>query len=320
MSGVVRLYRYKSLLDSRRSVSAEELMSTLEISRATLKRDIAKLRDQLNVPIAFDRELGGYALEKGQGGSELPGLWFSQEELLALITVQQLLGQLEPSLLGAKLKPLQTRLEKLMEKSGLASADVAKRIRIVNAGKRKLIVKSFEAIAAATLARKRLKLWHLNRQNGITTEREVSPQRLVHYRDNWYLDAWCHLRDDVRNFSIDAVSRVEVMDTAAKEVASKRIDDTLGAGYGIFGGAPTDWAKLRFTPERARWVAGETWHPMQESHFEEDGSYVLSFPYSDDRELLGDIMRFGADVQVISPQNLKSKVQKAFLVSAGKYV
>ena len=235
MSEVVRIYRYKSLLDSRRSVSAEELMSTLEISRATLKRDIAKLRDQLNVPIVFDRDLGGYALEKGQGGSELPGLWFSQEELLALITVQQLMGQLEPSLLGAKLKPLQTRLERLMENSGLASADVAKRIRIVNAGKRTLVVKSFEAIAAATMARKRLKLWHLNRQNGITTEREVSPQRLVHYRDNWYLDAWCHLRDDVRSFSIDAVSRVEVMEENAKEVASKRIDDTLGAAHRLTG-------------------------------------------------------------------------------------
>ena len=320
MSEVVRIYRYKSLLDSRRSVSAEELMSTLEISRATLKRDIAKLRDQLNVPIVFDRDLGGYALEKGRGGSELPGLWFSQEELLALITVQQLLGQLEPSLLGAKLKPLQTRLERLMEKSGLASADVAKRIRIVNAGKRTLVVKSFEAIAAATMARKRLKLWHLNRQNGITTEREVSPQRLVHYRDNWYLDAWCHLRDDVRSFSIDAVRRVQVMDADAKEVASKRIDDTLGAGYGIFSGAPTDWAKLRFTPERARWVAGESWHPMQECHFDEDGSYVLSFPYSDDRELLGDIMRYGADVQVLSPSSLKSKVQKKFLEAAAKYV
>lgn len=320
MSEVVRLYRYKSLLQSRRFVSADELMNVLEISRATLKRDIAKLRDQLNVPIVFDRALGGYTLEKGHSGSEMPGLWFSEEELLALITVQQLLGQLEPSLLGAKLKPLQSRLEHLMEKSGLASADVAKRIRIVNAGKRKLIAKSFEAIAAATMARKRLKLWHLNRQSGITTEREVSPQRLVHYRDNWYLDAWCHLRDDVRSFSIDAVSRVEVMDTGAKEVASNRIDDAVAAGYGIFGGAPTDWAKLRFTPERARWVAGEVWHPMQESHFEDDGSYVLSFPYSDDRELLGDILRHASEVRVLAPLTLRSKVQMSLLESAKKYV
>ncbi len=50
MSEVVRLYQYKSLLVGRRAMSAEDLMARLEISRATLKRDIAKLRDQLHVP------------------------------------------------------------------------------------------------------------------------------------------------------------------------------------------------------------------------------------------------------------------------------
>jgi predicted DNA-binding transcriptional regulator YafY len=320
MSEVVRLYRYKSLLSNRTAVSADDLMTALEVSRATLRRDISKLRDQLHVPIEFNRELGGYQIAKGHTDNELPGLWFSQEEILSLVTIQHLLEQLEPGLLGAKLKPLQTRLNQLMDKHGLASQDVAQRIRLVHAGKRKVVAKSFELVAAATFAAKRLKIWHFNRQNGITSEREVSPQRLVHYRDNWYLDAWCHLRDDVRSFSIDAITKLEVMDADAKEVTTKAIDQALGNSYGIFNGAALGWAKLKFTPERARWVAGETWHPMQESSFEADGSYVLSFPYSDDRELIGDIMRFGADVQVLAPPTLRSKVQKSFLEAAAKYV
>lgn len=320
MSEVVRLYRYKSLLSNRTAVSADDLMAALEVSRATLKRDIAKLRDQLHVPITYNRELGGYQLEPNQAESELPGLWFNQEEILSLVTIQQLLEQLEPGLLGTKLQPLQKRLTQLMDKHGLASQDVAKRIRIVHAGKRQVVAKSFELVAAATMAGKRLKIWHFNRQNGITTEREVSPQRLVHYRDNWYLDAWCHLRDDVRNFSIDAITQLEVLETNAKLVTAKAIDQALGNSYGIFNGAAQGWAKLRFTPERARWVAGETWHPMQESAFEEDGSYVLSFPYADDRELIGDIMRYGADVQVLAPPGLISKVQRAFLAAVGRYL
>jgi predicted DNA-binding transcriptional regulator YafY len=295
-------------------------MAAQEVSRATLKRDIAKLRDQLHVPIEFNRELGGYTLDPNHANSELPGLWFSQGEILALVTIQQLLEQLQPGLLGTKLRPLQERLTQLMDKHGLAGEDVAKRIRIVHAGKRTVIAKSFEVVAAATMARKRLKIWHFNRQNGITTERDVSPQRLVHYRDNWYLDAWCHLRDDVRSFSIDAISRLEVQEAAAKEVAAKNIDQAVGTGYGIFNGAAQAWAKLKFTPERARWVAGETWHPMQESAFDADGSYLLSFPYSDDRELIGDIMRFGADVQVLAPPALRAKVQRSFLEAAAKYV
>ena len=92
----------------------------------------------------------------------------------------------------------------------------------------------------------------LSRQNGKTTDREVLPQRLVHYRDNWYLDAWCHLRDDVRSFSIDAIQRVSILDTAAKEVSAKTIDQSVCEGYGIFGGSPKGWSKLQFTLERSR--------------------------------------------------------------------
>ncbi len=320
MSEVARLYRYRCLLVSLRVVSAARMIEELEISPATFKRDLAKLRDQLHVPIVFDRELGGYRLEPGHADSELPGLWFSQDEILALVTIQQMLTQLEPGLLGEKLKPLQDRLAELMEKYGLSSKDIAKRIRIVHAGKRRVKAKEFETVAAATMARKRLKISHYNRQTGKTVEREVSPQRLVHYRDNWYLDAWCHLRDDLRNFSIDAIAKLEVLDTSAKEVSTRGIDEALGAGYGIFGGTPSDWAVLKFTKERARWVERETWHSLQESHTESDGSYVLSVPYSDDREIVGDIMRFGADVQVLQPASLRGKVHRGLLDAAIRYV
>ena len=53
---------------------------------------------------------------------------------------------------------------------------------------------------------------------------------------------------------------------------------------------------------------------------EPDGSYLLKVPYSDDRELLGDILRFGADVQVLEPKELRSKVQKTLLEAVGRYV
>ena len=320
MSEVLRLYKYKSLLSARRATTAEDLMAALEVSRATLKRDIAKLRDQLHVPIEYNRDLGGYTLDRGHTDTELPGLWFSQDELLALITIQQLLEQLEPGLLGAKLKPLKERLTLLMQKHGLSDQDVAKRIRIVSAGKRVVAAQSFEAVAAATLARKRLKITHFGRQNGQTTERHISPQRLVHYRDNWYLDAWCHLRNDLRSFSIDAIAQLQVLDEAAKEVPDHALSTFTGAGYGIFAGPPQAWATLKFTPQRARWVAGETWHPQQQSHTEADGSHVLTFPYTDDRELVGDILRYGPDVLVVGPVELRRKAQKLLLAGVGRYV
>ncbi|TWO68653.1 WYL domain-containing protein [Caenimonas sedimenti] len=79
-------------------------------------------------------------------------------------------------------------------------------------------------------------------------------------------------------------------------------------------------AVLKFSAERARWVRREQWHPQQEGRDEADGGYVLSVPYSDDRELLGDVLRFGEDVEVVGPGELRTtRVQRALLASAARY-
>lgn len=323
MSEVVRLYRYKALFSGRRALSIEDLMARLETSRATVKRDIAKLRDQLHVPIRFDRDRGGYVIDEGPGhtDSELPGLWFSPEEVLALVTIQELMVQLAPGMLGPKLKPLHDRLTGIMAKNGLAAGDVANRIRLTHAaGKRQLKPQSFEAIASATLGRRQVRAQHFNRATGQKLERVISPQRLVHYRDNWYVDAWCHLREDLRSFSVDALSEVQVLQETAKEIEPRRVDEMMGSSYGIFAGLPKASAVLKFSAARARWVRREVWHPHQESREHPDGSYELSIPYSDEREILGDILRFGADVSVLAPADLRRKVQQAALLMVNQYV
>ena len=160
--------------------------------------------------------------------------------------------------------------------------------------------------------RKRLVIRYHARGTDEVTEREVSPQRLMHYRDNWYLDAWCHLREGLRAFAVDAIQVAELLDTKAKDIDEKRLDKVLGSGYGIFSGDQVTWATLRFTPERSRWVASERWHPLQRGKLLKDGTYELEVPYSDHRELIMDILKYGADCTVISPPELIEQVRKQF--------
>lgn len=320
MSEIARLYRYRSLQSGRGAVSTVKLMTELEISHAAFKRDIAKLRDQLLVPIVFDRDFGGYRLEQGHTESELPGLWISQDELLALLTVQKMLTQLEPGLLGPKLKPLQQRLAGMQQKQGLSEAEMARHFWLLYAGKRKVPLKSFQAIAAGTLARKQLSITHQIRQSSSKVFSTVSPQQFVHYRNNWYLDGWCHLRNDLRSFAVDAIERSDIQAEPAHIVEPEHLRRVIQSSYGIFSGAPKAWAELKFTPERALWVSGEQWHPDQRSHETVDGSSVVEVPYSDERELLGDILRFGADVEVLNSPDLRAKVRKALHEAAGRYI
>ena len=101
---------------------------------------------------------------------------------------------------------------------------------------------------------------------------------------------------------------MQVLQRQAIDVPETELDSVLGAGYGIFAGAQVQWATLRFTPERARWVAAETRHPKQKSHFDADGSTLLELPYADPRELVMDIMRHVPEVEVVGPVGLREAV------------
>ena len=322
MDRTERFYRIDRLLREHRVVGLERFLDELSVSRATFKRDLEYMRDRLHAPIEWDREAGGYRLVEepaGLPGYELPGLWFNASEILALLTMERLLEEIEPGILGHRLEPLKARLSALLDATDHSAGEVRERIRILRAASRKQKIRFFEAVALALMQRRRLHLDYFVRTRGELTHRDVSPQRLVHYRDNWYLDAWCHSVEAVRSFALDAVEHAEVLESAALEVPAAELDRVLGAGYGIFSGAQVKWATLRFTAARARWVASESWHPQQRARFDEQGRYVLEVPYSQDPELLMDILKFGPDVEVLEPADLRRRVAEALAAAAANY-
>lgn len=313
MSQTDRLFKLKAWLDSGRCLKRDVLLRELEVSPATLKRDIALLRDRLNAPIVWDKEAGGWRLDSSQalpgGRHELPGLWFSAEELYALLTVQHLLAQLDVGgILGPYIEPLKRRVEKILDRGKPPGANLDRHIRILPLAARAVHLAHFRAVGSALLERKRIRVRYRHRERDETTERELSPQRLAHYRDNWYLHAWCHTREAMRTFSMDAITAVEPVAVPAIDLAPEKLDSVLGAGYGIFAGAEVQWATLRFSPQRSRWVAAELWHPEQRGRWDGSGRWVLEVPYADPRELTMDILRHVPDVEVIGPPELRKDV------------
>ena len=321
MDRLERFYKIDQLLKERKLVRFSQFMEILGTSRAGVKRDLAYMRDRFNAPIEYDREANGYRFGAPRSGPryELPGLWFSASEVLALLTTLRLLGDVQPGMLDGQIEPLRERLRSILGSGDHSWQEVQERIRIFQPERRAGSPVHFSTIAAGVLKRSRLWIRHYNRKEDRETEREISPQRLVQYRDNWYLDAWCHLRNDLRSFAVDAIRDAELRDTRAKEIAAAELDAHLGAGYGIFAGRDIQWATLRFTPEAARWVSAQQWHPNQRARTEKDGSYVLEVPYSDDRELVMEILRYSADVEVIAPQSLRDRVARALMQAARRY-
>ncbi len=319
MERTERFYAIERMLRERRSVPREVFLRELEVSPATFKRDLEYLRDRFKAPIGWDQASHGYRLDANAPRFELPGLWFSPAETYALLTMQHLLETLQPGLLTPHVKPLLERLRGLLDKGDHSAQEVERRIHVLQQAARKAKLEHFEVVATAVLKRKRLAIRHHNRERDDETERTISPQHLVHYRGNWYVDAWCHKAEAVRSFSLDAIRAAALLDEKAKDVPRKELDEHFQSGYGIFAGKDVKWAKLRFTPERARWVSSEDWHPKQKSSYQPDGSYVLEVPYSDHRELVMDILKFGADVEVLAPAELRARVRYALRAAADRY-
>jgi proteasome accessory factor C len=204
--------------------------------------------------------------------------------------------------------------------SPLAStAELVRRVRLVTLAARRATPERFAAVAGALGARKRLAIRYHGRERDRVTEREVSPQRLVHYRDNWYLEAHCHQVEALRNFSVDRILEARSLDAAALELDAAALDAHFAATYGIFSGAARDTAVLCFSAESARWVADERWHPDQRGETLPDGRYRLEVPYSDPRELVMDILRHGPEVEVLAPEALRATVRERLAQALGRY-
>ncbi len=321
MDRTERFYKIDNLLHVNSAVSIDRFLRELEVSRATFKRDIEYMRDRLNAPIEWDRSQGGYRYANNQTGKQqsLPGLWFNASEAYALLMMQALLSEMQPGLLGPHIAPLKARLRAVIESGQHTAGDVETRVKLLNVAARPVTDKNFEVVAAALLGRQRLQIRYYSRARNDFSEREVSPQLLLHHRGNWYLGAWCHQQDAMRSFSMDAIDQASLVAKTSKSVGKKELDGFVGQGYGIFAGSKVQWAKLRFTQERARWVSRELWHPKQKLTPQKDGSLLMEVPFTDVRELSMDILRQGRHVEVVEPPQLREQVAAELRMALKQY-
>jgi predicted DNA-binding transcriptional regulator YafY len=317
-----RIARIVRIIRTRGAVSKATLVEELEVSPASIKRDLHFLRDRLGCPWEYDRTRRGYVIrdDLAKGGRfELPGLWFDSSELFALLTMLHLVEGVQPGLLTEHVGPLKARLRDMLAQGGKSSTSIERKVKLVHFASRKVEPAHFKVVAGALLDGKRLRLTYWNRDKKERTERAISPQKLVHYRENWLLDAWCHERNGLRSFALESIEGVEVLDDSAIEVSQDQLDEHFRSGYGIFAGAATHRARLRFTPERAQYVAKETWHRNQASSWEPDGSYILEVPYSNDQELIMDLLRHGPEVEVLEPPSLRQNLHATLCAAARRY-
>lgn len=347
MSKLGRILELVRILRAKGFMSKQQILDRFEIAAPTFKRDLAFLRDEYGAQVQYDPQDNVYRLVSAgsvpMGAvpngdlAEIPGLWFNEEELHSLLTMYELLkGHGGQGVVGETLAPFKEKIEALLariandkqQKTKSAtkrdttvgfspdllyerSHAVRSRIRILPMAARRTPSEQLTQVADAVIGRKRLRITYHNRMRDDFSERDISPQRLVHYRDNWYVDAYCHLRQRLSTFSVDAITKAKPLKVSAVEIDEDELNTTLTSSYGIFSGKPVGTCTLLFSEERSRWVCDEVWHPDQNGQWVVTDSgrrWQLSFPYSDLRELLMDVLKHGDQVEVLAPVALQEAI------------
>jgi predicted DNA-binding transcriptional regulator YafY len=323
MDRTERFYKIESLLASRTTINTKIFLETLGVSRATFRRDLDYMRDRLGTPIVWDQKTLGYRLVKEQGDenkTSLPGLWLSNQEIYSLLSLIRLQSNLQATtVFGGQVSVVRKRLEEMLLADGKDPKRLDFKVRILSMAAPSVDQSTFDTITNALITKKQLYFINFNRYSSVKTCRTVSPQRLIHHKDAWYLDTWCHDKHGFRTFSVDNMTNATLSDNDLLNFSEDELKREFETTYGVFGGAERATAKLKFTPFKARWISKETWHPNQKSHFDTNGYYFIELPYRDDKELICDVLRHGPDCEVLEPEELKIKVLERIRESLKNY-
>ncbi|QKI88146.1 helix-turn-helix transcriptional regulator [Thiomicrorhabdus xiamenensis] len=306
------------LRNRRRPTPIEWLAMQYECSEKTIRRDIEYLNDRQQLP-CYIHQNQVYLDEQRMQQLELDGYWLSADELQALFALNITIEQLSQGALAQQLEPIKNRLKKLFMDSGSAN-ELVRKIKIVEIGQRNISTKIFNQIVDALTQCEQLEIQYWKRNVDQTGRRVVSPQQLVRYKDNWYLDAFCHRSNDIRSFSIDAIRECRSLYQKAHCIDSDTLKNHFSDSYGIFGGEAKCSAVLHFNEYISRWIQNETWHPEQIIEKQTDGSLIMHLPYQHDIELIQDILKYGANVKVIAPPELQEKVRQQLLQASELYL
>ena len=307
-----RFQQLHRLLNSRRRpVSLRVVADKLECSEATARRCIYNLRDIWQAPIEYNEALRGWHYQQVAEDEkyELPGLWLTAEELQALSALLAILESLDDNIVGAEFSLVSHSIEKLLQARDVNVQSFVKKIKYLPMAKRHINHSVFSIVSAALLSSMQLHIRYRDYKNRVTN-RTISPQTLIYYRENWHLDAWCHLRNELRTFVLARIDHINSSKDKAKQISDNELAEHYTQAYGIFSGKASQVAELLFYDETAQDVAQQQWHPKQEGEWKIEGrEYLLKIPYNNPSELMMDILKYGNNVEVIEPAKLRKAIK-----------
>ena len=304
-----RLVALDQAVRGRKYPNASSLARDLEVSSRTIQRDIEYMTDRLNAPLIYDSTKRGYYYSNPQ--YQLPIVNLSEDEINALTIGVPILEQIRGT-------PYATNLTHALEKllagmpgcisTGPGAFSSVQSFRL--SGSSQITPELFVQLLNALKNQFRLSIRYRAASSGVETQRVIEPYNLSYIDGQWYLIAYCLLRDEIRSFVPSRILQCTTTNQSFEFPESFKIEDYFANSVGVMRGDGFTLHKIRIkvTGHSATYVAERTWHQSQKCARNPDGSLLVSFELGDLREIERLVLSLGAECEVLEPAELRSSL------------
>lgn len=296
-------------IKQNRYPNANKMAAKFEVTAKTAQRNIEFLRDRLGAPLRYVPAHRGYELEDNTWA--LPGLWLSEDELVSLVLSSRLASAVPDSRIKESLHRFLNQIIAIRSSVHLSIDELNDKISVKNIAYARTNEIIFHRLLEALLRLHPVRIEYHSPHNDQSTIRDILPLHLLNYMGTWHIIAHCNNKKELRDFVLSRIQSVSACESIVDaRMSSARVKDYIRETFGIFRGKDTHKVCLRFARDIAPWIAEQSWHPEQQTTIDKNGRLCLTLPVADFREIKREILRYGAQVEVVSPAALRNEVKK----------
>ncbi|MGV3772320.1 MAG: helix-turn-helix transcriptional regulator [Verrucomicrobiales bacterium] len=303
-----RMTHIHTAIRNGRYPNASSLAKELEVSPKSIMRDITFMRDQLRLPLDYDKQKWGYYYTEKT--NEFPSLQVTEGELFALLVAEKALQQYRGTSFE---RPLVSAFSKMTKSLGDTISfnldSMQQTISFKTSAEPILNDKHFELIARAVAKREQLILSYRKPGKQTVEQRKIDPYHLANINGDWFLFAHCHLRKDIRTFVPSRIQSIERTGSNFRFPKNFSLEKNLRDSFGVHSGREEIQIIVQFDDAVGDYIREKIWHPSQKLRELPKGGVELELKLSSLGEIRRWILGWGHNARVIAPQELAQSIR-----------
>ncbi len=313
-----RMLKIHDALQRGSLVNSSHFTELLEVSRKTIVRDIAFMRNRLDLPIEFDAQIQAYRYTSPV--SAFPTVNVTEGELLALLVAQRALQQYRGTPFHRQLEIAFGKLSRgLRDRISFSPGDELQAVSFKNIGLGKTDLAVFNTLSAAVLRQHEVAFDYRKPGDSKKSPRRVRPYHLANRENSWYLIGFDLEREALRTFALPRIAEV----SNTKKPFTRPLDFSpekfFASALGVLGGSGDYRVVIRFSAAVAERIREREWHDSQTMRDLPGGALELTLRLGALTEVEQWILGWGAAAEVLAPPELRASLRATAATLARTY-